>query len=233
VVIGVIMRKFNRSNKIERSIETYFSDWGIDGSDTAENNMREHFRLHSDIAENLADYGGQARALRDTVLKKKIKKKHLHWGDSSVFRFNYCGKYIDMALSYSGAVRNYKIISYGYRLKPRGIVHRFMLVNADLSTEGKYISIDDFDKRQMITISDRLTRICEMSLKITPMYHGYIGNQKVGLNYFGNTILDTATARYLREDMLIRKSISLDYIRLIKLLNKAVKENLYVLHFGV
>lgn len=111
---GGDFQKFQCESK-ENDISDYLDDWSKANRGSSRANIEYHYDRHgTDVgAKNLNDYCRKARALRDTVLKKKISRTPVLGGTDNVYRWKYNGKYIDMEIIQDGWQTIYKIVSYG------------------------------------------------------------------------------------------------------------------------
>jgi hypothetical protein len=113
------------------------------------------------------------------------------------------------------------------------LIHKFVLTD-DISRYGtSRIHSADFDRSDLVMISDKFILKYVDPLALIEMYSGYVGKRMQGLNYYGVTILDPEMTANLRTAMLELKSRSKDYKKLMKLLDQAIKEKLYIIHFGI
>ena len=116
------------------------------------------------------------------------------------------------------------------------LAHEFILCSE--LPEGK-ISIDDFDRDKMLIISDDFILNNYELLKKVKMYNPDLKKDISGFEYYGTTIIDNAAAQHLKDELetyfgrppIIKGGV--DAMNLVNLLNVAIKENKYIIHFGV
>jgi hypothetical protein len=113
------------------------------------------------------------------------------------------------------------------------LAHEFVLVQDISNYDTSKIYPADFDSSDLVIISDEFILKHHDPLALIEMYSGYDGRRIRGLDYYSVTVLDPEMAANLRTAMLELKSRSKDYKKLMKLLDQAVKDNLYIIHFGI
>ena len=95
------------------------------------------------------------------------------------------------------------------------------------------ICFTDFKKEDMVVISDDFILENFMHIKKVRMYCQKIGQEICGLDYHGITIITSDMANNLAKELSNCCKKSKDLSKLIAILEKAITNQSYVIHFGV
>jgi len=109
------------------------------------------------------------------------------------------------------------------------LIHEFITV----SEVPERVTISDYDRNMMVKIDDDFILQYHVPIRKVKMNCERVGNIIDGLAYHGNTILDTQMARNLKSELLPFVSESDECKKLIAVLDEAILENKYIIHFGI
>jgi hypothetical protein len=112
------------------------------------------------------------------------------------------------------------------------LIHEFITV----ATVPDYYSILDmlvYDRDKMVKIDDNFILEHHVPIRKVKMHCSRIGNIIDGLSYHGITILDPQMATNLKVELLPFIEESEECKRLIAVLDEAISQNKYIIHFGI
>ena len=109
------------------------------------------------------------------------------------------------------------------------ITHEFILC----SEIPRKISYSNYSKEEMVIIDDDFILANYPTIEKVQMYCEYIGNTIEGLAYHGITILTYDMANELKTALINECAESEDLQKLITILDKAILNKCYIVHFGV
>jgi len=109
------------------------------------------------------------------------------------------------------------------------ITHEFVLC----SQLPKTIRYSDFPKSNLVAISDDFIVNSHIPFGKVKMHCQYLGNVICGLAYHGITIIPPDVATELKKELLGHCQNSHDLNALMGILEKAITNQHYVIHFGV
>ena len=107
--------------------------------------------------------------------------------------------------------------------------HEFMLCR----DVPEYVGIENYDRRKMVVIDDDFILGNRIHMIDIEMHHNDLGNLKLGLNYYGVTILDCKMAEELKNNLPGYCEDSPDLQKLIAVLEEAITQEKYIIHFGI
>lgn len=111
----------------------------------------------------------------------------------------------------------------------RMLVHRFILV----SSIPERIFFPDYDQSKMIKIADDFILKYHVPIRKVKMHCEHLGNLIDGLAYHGTTILDVQMAKNLKSELQPYVEKSSECKRLVSVLDDAIAQNKYIIHFGI
>lgn len=109
------------------------------------------------------------------------------------------------------------------------LIHDFILV----SEVPEEISYANYTKEEMTQISDEFVQKYFKVTERVEMFFNDLNSKDTGLNYHGTTILDNKMAEELKTVLIAECEPCDDLTKLVTVLNKAVSENKYIIHFGI
>jgi len=109
------------------------------------------------------------------------------------------------------------------------LVHEFLVVT-DIP---EHVTIGDYDRNLMVKIDDDFILHYHVPIRKVKMNCRKIGNIIDGLAYHGTTILDTQMAANLKAELLPYIHASDECKKLITVLDVAISQKKYIIHFGV
>jgi len=109
------------------------------------------------------------------------------------------------------------------------LIHEFIAV----SDVPEHITIRDYDRSKMVRIADDFILDYHVPILKVKMHCNQIGNIIDGLSYHGTTILDPQMAVNLKSELLPFIDKSDECKKLIAILEEAISQNKYIIHFGV
>jgi len=109
------------------------------------------------------------------------------------------------------------------------IAHEFLLCTKVPDSIGSINSYKD----ELVFIDDDFVLNNHIPFLSVKMYHNSIGNIAFGLNYYGITILDDRMAEELKRELINFCSDCDDLQKLVRVLNQAIEQKRYIIHFGV
>ena len=109
------------------------------------------------------------------------------------------------------------------------LTHEFITV----SKVPDRISFRDYDRDKMVRIADDFILNYHVPICKVKMHCSRIGNIIDGLSYHGITILDMQMAKNLKAELLPFISESDECKKLIAVLDDAISQNRYIIHFGI
>jgi len=112
------------------------------------------------------------------------------------------------------------------------LLHEFITVSTVPDFYG-ILSLLAHERDKMVKIADDFILEYNVPIRKVKMHCTRIGNIIDGLSYHGITILDTKMAESLRTELLPFNDESDDCKKLIRVLDDAISQNKYIIHFGI
>jgi len=107
--------------------------------------------------------------------------------------------------------------------------HEFLL----LEKVPEKISIANYVREDLIVVSDDFILENHIPIMQVRMYWESLTVLNEGINYYGTTIIDKDMAKELKERLCIYCKESEELTKFLSLLDRAIKENKFIIHFGV
>ena len=109
------------------------------------------------------------------------------------------------------------------------LIHEFVLV----SEVPKEICYTNYSQEQMTLISDDFILKYNHPIRRVEMYCENLQHKIMGLSYHGTTILDNEMAEKLKIALTIFCAQSEDLTKLLDILEQAILQKKYIIHFGI
>ncbi|MDR0491530.1 MAG: hypothetical protein LBH28_09845 [Oscillospiraceae bacterium] len=112
------------------------------------------------------------------------------------------------------------------------IKHEFLLLK-NAPKELPLSSIKNYPRDEMTVISDDFILENHIPIRKVEMFWETLDNKNYGLNYYGVTLINSNMAEELKQELQQYCEASEDLAKLIELLDQAIENNMYIIHFGI
>jgi hypothetical protein len=112
------------------------------------------------------------------------------------------------------------------------IKHEFLLLK-NAPEKFSLSSIKDYPRDEMTIISDDFILENHIPIRKVKMFWETLDNEEYGLNYYDATVINRSMAEELKRELQQYCETSEDLDKLVNLLEQAIANDMYIIHFGI